>query len=98
VKEEFDALEKAFNSGGKEEYWKRKLEFETPKTGEEHWMQMAAIRARLSQPEEAFKYLRRARQETPVNFVLGINTNPNLARIREDQSFRDLIAELWHKK
>jgi lipoprotein NlpI len=98
VKREFDALEQAFNEGGKEEYWKQKLKFETPKTGENHWMRMAAAHARLGQREEAFADLRRAKKETPVNFALGIKTNPNLESLRRDQRFRDLIAELWGKK
>jgi serine/threonine protein kinase/Tfp pilus assembly protein PilF len=98
VNQEFDALEKALMDGGKQAYWKRKLEFETLKTGEDHWMRMAAAHARLGLRDEAFADLRRAKEETPPNFALGINTNPNLDSLREDQRFRGLIAELWRKK
>ncbi len=98
VNKEFDALEKAFNEGGKEAYWERKLAFETPKTGEEHWMRMAAICARLNRPAKAFDYLHLARQETPVYFEGEINEDPSLESLRRDQQFRELIAELWHKK
>jgi len=59
---------------------------------------MAAIHARLDDPEKAFKYLRKARQETPRQFSHTLYTNPNLASLREDQRFRDMIAELWQKK
>jgi serine/threonine protein kinase len=98
VKKEFDALEKAFKDGGKDEYWKQKLKFETPKTGENHWMRMAAAHARLGQRDEAFTDLGHEKKEMPLNFGLGINTNPNLESLREDPRFRDLIAELRHKK
>jgi hypothetical protein len=98
VNKDFDALAQAFKDGGEHEYWKRKLELETPKTGKEHWMRMAAIHARLNHADEAFKYLRQARQETPIDFSVGLNTNPNLESLRQDQRFRDLLAELWRKK
>jgi serine/threonine protein kinase len=98
VTKEFDALAQAFKEGGNHEYWKRKLEFETPKTGDEHWMRLAAIYARLNQPVEAFKYLRQARQETPEDFAAGLNTNPDFRALRQDQRFQDLLAGLWRKK
>jgi tetratricopeptide (TPR) repeat protein len=98
VNKGFYALEKAFKDGGKEEYWQRRLEFETPKTGENHWMRMAAAHARLRLPDKAFEDLYRAKEETPLNFGLGIDTNPNLETLRKDQRFRDLIAELKRKK
>lgn len=98
VNKEFDALENAYHEGGKKEYWTRKLEVETPKTGASHWMQMAAIHARLKEPEKAFEYLRQAREKTPVKYALGLLTNPSLQSLREDQRFRDLVAELWRKK
>jgi hypothetical protein len=61
-------------------------------------MNMAAGHGRLGQRDEAFSDLHRAKEETPVNFALGIKTNPNLESLREDRRFRQLIAELWNKK
>jgi hypothetical protein len=61
-------------------------------------MRMAAIHARLNQPEKAFEYLRLARQKTPLDFSLGLYTNPSFETLREDQRFRDLMAELWRNK
>jgi tetratricopeptide (TPR) repeat protein len=98
VKKEFDALEKAFKDSGKEEYWEQKLKFETPKTGENHWMRMAAAHAHLGLRDKGFADLRREKEEMPPNFALGINTNPNLENLRQDPRFRDLMAELWLKK
>ncbi len=98
VSHEFDGLEQAFKDGGKGEYWKRKLEFETPKTGDDHWMRLAAIHARLNDPDKAFEYLHRARQETPLDFSSGITRDPNLESLRQDHRFRALISELWRKR
>jgi hypothetical protein len=70
VNAEFDALEKAFKEGGWELYWHQKLKIETPKSYQEHWMEMAAIHARLNQRKEAFGYLRRAMREHPLYFCV----------------------------
>jgi hypothetical protein len=98
VKTEFDALKKAFAEGGKRAYWEAALEFEASKKDLNHLMRLAAIHARLNQPTEAFKYLRQARQETPRDFEIGIQTNPSYDSLRTDKRFQELIDELWRRK
>jgi hypothetical protein len=98
VNAEFDALEKAYNKGGPETYWRLKLEFDKLKTDDNHLMRMAANYARLNQGDEAFNFLRQAKEQTPRRFLIGINTNPSFDNLRRDQRFREIIEELWHKK
>jgi tetratricopeptide (TPR) repeat protein len=97
VNAEFDALEKAFNDGGQEGYWRKKLEMETPGSGEEHWMIMAAIYARLNEPEKAINNLKRAMKETPESFAILIYTDPSFDSLQTDQRFKDLLSELWKR-
>ena len=94
----FANLERALHENGGKQFWRLMLGFESSRTDEEHWMRMAAIHARLEEPEKAFEYLRQAREKTPVNFVLGLLTNANLKNLRVEQTFRELVAELWAKK
>jgi tetratricopeptide (TPR) repeat protein len=98
VNAKYDALEKAFKEGGQRKYWELRLEFETSQSGEEHFMRMAAIHARLNQLDEAFEFLSRARQETPLYFAIGINTNPSFDSLREEKRFQKMIDELRRKK
>jgi tetratricopeptide (TPR) repeat protein len=98
VNAEFDALEKAYREQGIEQYWKQSLLFEAPRNGERHPMRMAAIHARLKQPDEAFKWLDRASNDSPVRFAFEIQTNPSFDSLRTDPRFKVLLNELWRKK
>jgi len=98
VKAEFEALDKAFQQRGQQKYWERCLELESSKRDSDHLMRMAAIHARLHQPVEAFRYLRRAMQETPAWFSSGLYTNPSFDSLRDEREFQEIMAELWRKK
>lgn len=98
VNAEFDALEAAFKIGGKEAYWKRRLELEAPRTDDKHCARMAEIHAQLNQRKEAFEYLHQAKHNSRSGFAIWIYTNPSIESLRSDPQFRELIAELWRRK
>src|SRR5262249_43292700 len=95
---ELDALEKAYRDGGPSQYWRQKLEIETHRSGGDHLMTMAAIHARLNQPPDAFRYLRRAMQESPAFVSQLIYTDPSFDTLRSDREFKDLEKELWKER
>lgn len=98
VNAEFDALEKAFKAGGPDGYWRRRLGFETPRSGGDHLMIMAAIHARLHETKDALDYLRRAMQETPAYVVSFFYPDPSFDSLRNETGFRDLEEQLWKEK
>jgi tetratricopeptide (TPR) repeat protein len=95
VKAEFDSLEEAYKRGGQELYWQQKLIIETPRRSETHWMQMAAIHARLNHRAAAFAFLRQAKKEHPVYFGAAFYTDPGFDTLRGDPEFKDLEKQLW---
>src|SRR5262249_38525102 len=54
VNRQYDALEEAFKQGGSEGYWRKQLELELPRNDQEHLMRLAAIYARVNDPDNAF--------------------------------------------
>jgi tetratricopeptide (TPR) repeat protein len=98
VSAEFDALESAFRQNGPEGYWQQRLKIDSSKAGDHHYMNMAAIHARLNQTDQAIEYLRRAKETTPATFAIEINTNASFDGLRDEWRFRELMAELWRQK
>jgi hypothetical protein len=45
-----------------------------PKTGDMHWINLAAIHSRLKQQYEGLEYLRQAKEKPPVNCSDPIHT------------------------
>jgi tetratricopeptide (TPR) repeat protein len=98
VDAEFDALEKAYDEGEPERYWRLKLEFDKLETDDNHLMRMAYNYAQLGDGDHALEFLYQAKELTPRRFLIGINTNPSLDKLRRDPRFRKMIDELWAKK
>ncbi len=105
VNGEFDALETAFKQRGEHGFWELRQKMEADSQNSDRLkrdpdclMRMGAIYARLNQRDEAFRYLKRAMQETPVYFCAGLYTNPSFDSLREDQRFREIFNQLWGRK
>jgi hypothetical protein len=105
VNERYGTLETAFKERGAEGYWQQQLEWELAKgngqpfsTNEDHFMRLAAIYARLNDPDNAFSFLDRAFEDTPTGFANSIFNDPSFDGLRSKPGWAELMNRLRRRR
>ena len=98
INEEFEILERAFHDRGSQGFWELNLQFESTRRDYDHLMRLAAIHAQLNQPEESFRYIRKAMTESPSSVATGFLNNPCFDVLKGHKDFKAITNELWRPK